>query len=82
MCAIWVYRTLITFHVGHLEDITAGAWNVIAGKPFWRAQQNRLSGPYTVLSASWVLPSFLVAWKVVTGAVLLVQSALVYFILR
>lgn len=82
LCAIWVYRTLITFHVGHLDDITASAWNVIAGTPYWRAQQNRLLGPYAVLAASWVLPSFLVAWKVVTGAVLLVQSVLVYFILR
>lgn len=46
------------------------------------AQQNRLLGPFLILILSKAGISFLAAWKILTAILLLLQSLLVYFILR
>lgn len=80
--AVCAYAILMTFHLRNIDVITSAAYGVIEGKPHWLTYQNRLLGPYLVLFISKIGLSYATAWQVFTGLFLLIESLLLFHLLR
>ncbi|MCB4767109.1 hypothetical protein LGR54_00690 [Ancylobacter sp. Lp-2] len=75
------FRALYMMH-GDWKDLVDAAYGVTEGRPHWRAFQNRLLGPYLVLTIDWVLPTYKQSLLAFTAAGLLVQNFVFYLLLR
>lgn len=80
--AICTYKILMTAHLPNIEALIIAAKGVTEGKPHWMAYQNRLLGPYIVLTISTLDISFKTAWVIYNALTLQIFCALIFWILR
>jgi hypothetical protein len=80
--AICAYKILMTAHLPNMEALISAAKGVTEGKPHWIAYQNRLLGPYVILTISMLGVSFKTAWLIYHELTLQVFCVLIFWILR
>ena len=81
--AICAYKILMMIHKPNVDELVAAAFGIIEGRPHWLAHQNRLLGPYTILSISNISGlSFLKSWYIYHAIALQVFCVLFFWMLR
>ena len=81
--AICAHKILMALHLPNVESLISAAYGVTEGRPHWLAYQNRLLGPYSILSISTIAGiSFKAAWAVYQAVTLHFFCILVFWILK